>query len=79
MEAQFKQQEIQLKGQVEMQVLQMQHQMRKEIEMIKAQATLGFREDDQNFKEKLEVMKEEGKNDRFMDQQAIQQQEQPQE
>ena len=76
MEAQFKQQEIQLKGQVDMQILQMQHQMRKEIEMIKAQATLGFREDDQNFKEKLEVMKEEGKNDRFVQQQMAEQQEQ---
>ena len=65
-----------MKGQVDMQILQMQHQMRKEIEMIKAQATLGFREDDQNFKEKLEVMKEEGKNDRFVQQQMVEQQEQ---
>ena len=73
-EAQLKMQEIQMKGQVDMQIMQMQHEMRKEIEMIKAQATLGFREDDQNFKEKLEVMKEEGKNSRFGAQQMLQMQ-----
>ena len=38
--------------------------MNKELEMIKAQATLGFREDDQNFKEKIEVMKEQNKSER---------------
>ena len=38
--------------------------MRKEIEMIKAQATLGFKTDDQEFKEKLEVLKEDRKDDR---------------
>jgi hypothetical protein len=54
----------------------MEHQFKKEIETIKAQATLGFREDDQNFKEKLEVMKEDGKNERFSEQQETQQQEQ---
>ena len=32
--------------------------------MIKAQATLGFKEDDQNFKEKLDVFKEEKKDSR---------------
>ena len=56
-----------------MQLMQMEHEMRKEIEMIKAQATLGFREDDQNFKEKLEVMKEDGKNERLAQQQTQQQ------
>ena len=69
MEAQLKQQEIQLKGQMDMQLMQMEHEMRKEIEMIKAQATLGFREDDQNFKEKLEVMKEDRKDVRLSQQQ----------
>ena len=68
MESQFKQQEIQLKGQMDMQLMQLEHQMRKEIEMIKAQATLGFREDDQNFKEKLEVMKEDRKDNRISEQ-----------
>ena len=67
-EAQLKQQEIQLKGQMDMQLMQMEHEMRKEIEMIKAQATLGFREDDQNFKEKLEVMKEDRKDVRLSQQ-----------
>ena len=70
MEAQLKQQEIQLKGQMDMQLMQMEHEMRKEIEMIKAQATLGFREDDQNFKEKLEVMKEDRKDVRLSQQQV---------
>lgn len=69
MEAQLKQQEIQLKGQMDMQLMQMEYEMRKEIEMIKAQATLGFREDDQNFKEKLEVMKEDRKDVRLSQQQ----------
>ena len=70
MEAQLKQQEIQLKGQMDMQLMQMEHEMRKEIEMIKAQATLGFREDDQNFKEKLEVMKEDRKDNRLTQEQV---------
>ena len=64
LEAQIKQQEMQMKHQFEMQLLQARHEMQKEIEMIKAQATLGFREDDQNFKEKIEVMKEQNKSDR---------------
>jgi hypothetical protein len=64
MEAQIKQQEMQLKAQLDMQLEQAKHEMRKEIEMIKAQATLGFREDDQNFKEKIEVMKEQNKDQR---------------
>jgi len=64
LEAQVKQQEMQMKHQLELQLLQAKHEMQKEIEMIKAQATLGFREDDQNFKEKIEVMKEENKSAR---------------
>ena len=68
LEAQLKQQEIQLKGQMDMQLMQMEHEMRKELETIKAQATLGFREDDQNFKEKLEVMKEDRKDERATEQ-----------
>jgi len=74
MEAQLKQQEIQLKGQMDMQILQMEYQFKKELETIRTQATLGFREDDQNFKEKLEVMKEQGKDQRFMVQQQNEQQ-----
>jgi hypothetical protein len=70
MEAQLKSQELQLKSQLEAQLEQVKHQFRKEIEMIKAQATLGFRTEDQEFKEKLEVLKEDRKDDR-VDKQAV--------
>tara|TARA_R100001443_G_scaffold67395_1_gene76192 strand:- start:1440 stop:3851 length:2412 start_codon:yes stop_codon:yes gene_type:complete len=66
-QAQIDQQEIQLKGQLEMQLAQMKHEFNKEIEMIRAQATLGFKEDDQNFKEKLDIMKEDRKDERQED------------
>ena len=46
--------------------------MRKEIEMIRAQATLGFRTEEQEFKEKLEVLKEDRKDDRVQ-KQAVEQ------
>lgn len=64
MEAQLRAQELQLKTQLEAQLEEVKHQFRKEIELIKAQATLGFKEDDKNFKEKLEVLKEDRKDDR---------------
>jgi len=79
MEAQIRQQEMQLRAQLDLQLEQAKHEMRKEIEMIKAQATLGFREDDQNFKEKIEVMKEQNKDqrqDKQIEAQAMEQQEQ---
>jgi hypothetical protein len=62
--AEISQQEIQLKAQLEMQLAQMKHEFNKEIETIRAQATLGFKEDDQNFKEKLDVLKETKKDER---------------
>lgn len=65
MEAQLKAQEMQLKNQLEAQLESVKHEFRKEIEMIKAQATLGFKEDDKNFKEKLEVLKEDRKDSRI--------------
>ena len=68
MEAQLKAQELQLKSQLEAQLESVKHQFRKEIELIKAQATLGFKEDDKNFKEKLEVLKEDRKDDRVVKQ-----------
>ena len=71
-EAQLKAQEMQLKSQLEAQLEQVKHGFRKEIEMIKAQATLGFKEDDENFKEKLEVLKEDRKDDRVK-KQAVEQ------
>ena len=52
-----------------MQLEQIKLAARKEIELIKAQAMLGIRSDDQEFREKLEVLKEDGKNSR-VDQQA---------
>ena len=64
MEAQIDAQKIQLKGQVEIQVAAALHQMRKELEEIKAQATLGFKTDDEEFREKLEVLKEDRKDER---------------
>jgi len=72
MEAQLKAQELQLKAQLEMQMEQVKHQMRKEIELIRAQATLGFRTEEQEFKEKLEVLKEDRKDER-VEKQAVEQ------
>jgi hypothetical protein len=72
MEAQIKAQEMQLKAQLEAQLETVKHEFRKEIELIKAQATLGFKEDDKNFKEKLEVLKEDRKDDRVK-KQAVEQ------
>ena len=63
-QAQIDTQEIQLKAQLEMQLTQMKHECNKEIETIRAQATLGFKEDDQEFKEKLDVLKEDRKDER---------------
>ena len=68
-EAQLEMQKIQAKTQAEMELEKLKHEHRREIEMIRAQATLGFRTEDQEFREKLETMKEEGKSSR-VDQQA---------
>jgi hypothetical protein len=72
MEAQIESQMAQMKHQMEIQKLQIEHEMRKEIEMIRAQATLGFRTEEQEFKEKLEVLKEDRKDDR-VEKQAVEQ------
>ena len=71
-QAQLEAQKIQLKAQSEIQVAQALHEMRKEIEIIKAQATLGFKEDDQQFREKLETFKEDRK-DKRVTKQAVEQ------
>ena len=71
-QAQIDAQKMQLEAQLESQLEQMKHQFRKEIEMIKAQAILGVRSDDQEFKEKLEVLKEDRKDDRVK-KQAVEQ------
>jgi hypothetical protein len=65
MEAQIEAQKMQLKNQLEIQLEQVKHEYRKEIETIRAQATLGFRTEDKEFKEKLEVLKEDRKDDRI--------------
>ena len=70
LESQFEMQKIQAKAQADIQVAQALHQFKKEIEMIKAQATLGFKTDDQEFKEKIEVLKEDRKDER-VDKQAV--------
>ena len=71
-QAQIDAQKMQLEAQLESQLEQMKHQFRKEIEMIKAQAILGVRSDDQEFKEKLEVLKEDRKDERVK-KQAVEQ------
>ena len=72
MEAQIETQKMQLKSQLEAQLEEVRHQFRKEIEIIKAQATLGFRTEEQEFKEKLEVLKEDRKDER-VERQAVEQ------
>jgi hypothetical protein len=72
MEAQVEAQKIQLKGQVEVQVAAALHQMRKELEMIRAQASLGFKADDKEFREKIETLKEDRKDERVV-KQAVEQ------
>jgi len=72
MEAEIESQKIQLKAQVDMQMEQMKHEFEKEIAIIKAQSMLGFKTEDQEFKEKLETFKEEKKDDRISKQAAQQ-------
>ena len=70
MQAEIEIQKIQAKAQSDVQVASALHEMKKELEMIKAQATLGFKTDDQEFKEKIEVLKEDRKDER-VDKQAV--------
>jgi len=71
-EAQVEAQKIQLKGQVEIQVGQALHALRKEIEMIRAQASLGFKSSEQEFREKIDVPKEDRKDERIQKQASAQ-------
>lgn len=64
-ENQMELEKMNIKNQFEMQLESMRHEFKKELEMIKAKATLGFKEDDQAFKEKLEVLKEDRKDERL--------------
>mgnify|MGYP005996842791 CR=1 FL=1 len=65
-------QKLQMKAQLDMQMEQVKHEFRREIEIIRAQATLGFRTEEQEFKEKLEVLKEDRKDER-VEKQAVEQ------
>jgi len=71
-EAQIEAQKMQLEAQLEAQLAAMKHEFNKEIETIRATATLGFKETDEQFKEKLEVLKEDRKDDRVK-KQAVEQ------
>jgi hypothetical protein len=69
MQAQIEAQKMQLQAQLEAQMEQIRHQNRMQVEMLKAQAMLGFKTDDKEFKEKIEVFKENRKDER-VDKQA---------
>ena len=71
-EAQIEAQKMQLEAQLEAQLSAMKHEFNKEIETIKAKATLGFKETDEEFNEKLEVLKEDRKDER-VEKQAVEQ------
>lgn len=64
MSSQIEAQKLQLKAKLEIEVAQAKHELQKEIETIRATATLGFKTDDQEFSEKLEVLKEDRKDSR---------------
>lgn len=70
METQLEVQKIQAKAKSDIEVATILHELKKELEIIKAQATLGFKTEDQDFKEKLEVFKEDRKDER-VDKQAV--------
>ncbi len=70
--AQIDAQKMQMQAEIDMKMEQMRHQFKKEIEMIKAQATLGFKTDDKEFKGKIEGLKENRKEDRLEKQTADQ-------
>lgn len=72
MQSQLDSQMLQIKHQMEMQKLQYEYEARKELELIRAQAMLGTRSDDQQFKEKLETLKEDRKDERVK-KQAVEQ------
>ena len=72
LEAQADAQKMQLKGQVDIQVAAAMHEMRKEIEIIKSQSNVGSRKEDKEFRQKLEILKEDRKDQR-VEKQAVEQ------
>lgn len=71
-ESQLKMEELRMKSMIEAEMLQMEYALRKDIELIKSQAMLGIRSDEQDYKKKLETFKEDRKDDR-VEKQAVQQ------
>ena len=72
MQAQIEAQKMQLQAELEAQLETLRHQNRMQVEMLKAQAMLGFKTDDKEFKEKIEVFKENRKDERVT-KQAVEQ------
>lgn len=72
MAAQLDIQKKQAEHQLEMERLQLEYSLRKEIEIIKSEAMLGIRSEEQDFKEKLETFKENRKDERVK-KQAVEQ------
>jgi hypothetical protein len=72
MQAQIDGQKMQMQAQLEMQMEQMRHEMTKEIELIRAQAVLGRSVDEKEFREKIEILKEDRKDERVKKQSAEQ-------
>jgi len=72
MQAEIDAKMVQLKSQMEAQLEEVKHKHKVEIETIRAQATLGLKTDDKEFKEKLEVLKEDRKDDRVKKQSSEQ-------
>jgi hypothetical protein len=70
--AQIESQMMQMRHQLEMQKLQFEMEAKKEIEMIRVQGMLGMRSEEKDFKEKLEVLKEDRKDERVDKQAAAQ-------
>jgi len=64
MQAQIDAQTMQMKVQLEMEMEKLKHEHKKEIETIKAEAVLGIKTDDREYREKLEVFKEDRKDER---------------
>jgi len=64
MQAQLEAQTMQMKAQLDAQMEALKHEFKKEIEYIKAQSLLGLKTDDKEFAEKLEVFKEQRKDER---------------
>ena len=69
---QLKAQAQQMKHEVEVEVEGAKHAVRKDVEENRAQAALGIKTDDKEFKEKIEVLKEDRKGER-VDKQAAKQ------